>query len=251
MPRPRKSRRVCYFPQTLSFAPTETTSKEPVILTVDEYETIRLIDKEGLSQEQCSSFMKVARTTVQQVYAAARRKLAETLVDGRPLRIEGGDYELCCGDNASCGYGGCFKQEYHQQYEKPKGEHGMRVAVTYENGEIFQHFGHTESFKIYNIEDGKITSSEILSTNGSGHGALAEMLKALNAEVLICGGIGAGAQKALADAGIKLYGGASGNADKAVEAFLENSLEFDPNVKCNHHSHSDGEAHTCGKHTCH
>lgn len=126
----------------------------------------------------------------------------------------------------------------------------MKIAVTYENGEIFQHFGHTENFKIYNIEDGKIVSSEILSTNGSGHGALAELLKAVNAEVLICGGIGMGAKNALADAGIKLFGGASGNADKAVQAFLLDSLNYNPNIKCNHHSHSDGEQHSCGEHGC-
>lgn len=129
----------------------------------------------------------------------------------------------------------------------------MKIAVTYENGEIFQHFGHTENFKIYNIEEGKIASSEILSANGSGHGALAELLKAVNAEVLICGGIGMGAKNALADAGIKLFGGASGNADKAVQAFLSDSLNYNPDVKCNHHSTDENhtcESHSCGEHNC-
>ena len=93
MPRPRKCRQVCHFPQALAFVPEESGGeKPPVILTVDEYEAIRLIDKEGLSQEQCCEFMQVARTTVQQIYASARKKLAEVLVDGLPLRIEGGDY---------------------------------------------------------------------------------------------------------------------------------------------------------------
>lgn len=124
----------------------------------------------------------------------------------------------------------------------------MKIAVTYENGEIFQHFGHTENFKIYNIEDGKIVSSEILSTNGSGHGALAELLKNIKADALICGGIGAGAKNALADAGIKLYGGAEGDADKAVEAFLSDGLNYNPDVKCNHHS--TDENHTCESHSC-
>ena len=94
---------------------------DAVILTLEEYETIRLIDKEGLSQEQCGDFMQVARTTVQQIYSSARKKLADVLVDGLPLRIEGGDYQLCNGGNRACGYRSCYKQELHQQYTKPKG----------------------------------------------------------------------------------------------------------------------------------
>ena len=96
----------------------------------------------------------------------------------------------------------------------------MKIAVTYENGQIFQHFGHTEQFKIYEIEDNTIISSQVIDTNGQGHGALAGLLKTLGADVLICGGIGGGAQMALADAGIKLYGGVSGSCDAAVEAYL-------------------------------
>lgn len=126
----------------------------------------------------------------------------------------------------------------------------MRIAVTYENGAIFQHFGHTEYFKVYNVEDGKIVSSEVVDTNGSGHGALAGVLNSLNAEVLICGGIGMGAQMALADAGIKLYGGVSGDADKAVEEFIAGKLDYNPNVQCNHHDHNHGEGHSCGSHSC-
>lgn len=250
MPRPRKSRKVCHFPQTLSFVPAEGSEKDPVILTVDEYETIRLIDKEDFSQEQCGESMSVARTTVQQVYASARRKLALAIVDGRPLRIEGGDYRLCRGENERCGFGACFKQEYHRNHQKPKGETIMRIAVTYENGQIFQHFGHTEQFKVYDVEDGKIVSSEVVDTNGSGHGALAGVLTALNADVLICGGIGGGAQMALAAAGIRLYGGVSGSADAAAEALVAGNLAFDPNARCDHHDHEHGEGHTCGDHGC-
>ena len=131
-----------------------------------------------------------------------------------------------------------------------KGDTIMKIAVTYENGEIFQHFGHTEQFKFYNAEDGKIVSSEIADTNGSGHGALAGFLAANKVDVLICGGIGAGAQMALAEAGIKLYGGVRGNADEAVSALLAGSLSFDPDVRCDHHNHEHGEGHTCGEHGC-
>ena len=127
----------------------------------------------------------------------------------------------------------------------------MKIAVTYENGEIFGHFGHTKQFKVYETENGKILSSKVIDTKGSGHGALAGMLSALNIDVLICGGIGGGAQMALAQAGIKLFGGVQGDSDKAVEAFLANTLEYDPEAKCDHHDHEHGEGHTCGEHGCH
>lgn len=126
----------------------------------------------------------------------------------------------------------------------------MTIATTYENGQIFQHFGHTEQFKIYNVEDEKIVSSEVVDTNGSGHGALADFLSALNVDVLICGGIGGGAQMALTQAGIKLFGGVQGDADKAVESFIAGVLAYDPNAKCEHHDHHHGEGHVCGNHGC-
>ena len=127
----------------------------------------------------------------------------------------------------------------------------MKIAVTYENGNVFPHFGHTEQFKIYEIEDCKVKDSEIIDTNGSGHGALAGLLSGSNIDTLICGGIGAGAQNALAEAGIKLFGGVSGSADDAVNAFLEGTLVYNPDVRCNHHGHH-GEGHSCGenKHGC-
>ena len=125
----------------------------------------------------------------------------------------------------------------------------MKIAVTYEGGEIFQHFGHTEQFKVYDIEDGKILSSQVVGSNGMGHGALAGFLEDNSIEILICGGIGGGAQTALADAGIKLYGGVSGNADAAVQALLDGRLDYNPDVKCNHHEHEEG--HSYGNHGCH
>ncbi len=199
MPRPVKCRKVCHFPNVLEFFPADNTEKKvPIVLTVDEYETIRLLDKKGYSQEQCAESMQIARTTVQRIYEIARKK----------------------------------------------------IAVTYENGQIFQHFGHTETFKIYDVEEGKVVHSEVVDTNGSGYGALAGVLNALNADVLICGGIGGGAQTALAAAGIKLFGGVSGDADEAVEAFINETLDYNPDVKCSHHEHNHGEGHTCGEHGC-
>ena len=126
----------------------------------------------------------------------------------------------------------------------------MKIAVTYENGQIFQHFGHTAQFKLYEIENEKILGSSIIDTNGSGHGALAGFLVSNNVSVLICGGIGGGAKQALEEAGIKLFGGVSGDADEAVEAFINETLAYNPNVKCSHHEHNHGEGHTCGEHGC-
>ena len=255
MPRPRKCRKVCQLPDNDGFIPVRGGEElTPMVLNVDEYESIRLIDREGFSQEQCGEYMHIARTTVQQIYAAARKKLADALVEGLPLRIEGGDFMLCNGNYEAYGCSSCYKHRIHQMHEKPKGEKIMRIAITYENGEIFQHFGHTEQFKIYDVEDGKIISSEVVDTNGSGHGALAGVLSALNAEVLICGGIGGGAQTALAAAGIQLYGGVYGSADAAAEALVSGTLAYNPNVMCNHHGEHHHEddcgSHGCGQHSC-
>lgn len=125
----------------------------------------------------------------------------------------------------------------------------MKIAVTYQNGQIFQHFGHTEQFKVYTVDNGIITTGEIVDTNGSGHGALAGLLSALGVDALICGGIGGGAQMALREAGIRLFGGVSGSCDAAVEALLGGTLGFNPDVKCDHHDHH-GADHTCGDHGC-
>ena len=113
----------------------------------------------------------------------------------------------------------------------------MRIAVTYEDGYVFQHFGHTAQFKIDDVQDGQVVASQVVDTNGSGHGALAALLSGLNADALICGGIGGGAQLALAAAGIRLFGGVSGDADEAVDALLAGVLDFNPDVRYNHHDH--------------
>ena len=126
----------------------------------------------------------------------------------------------------------------------------MRIAVTYENGSIFQHFGHTEQFKLYDVQEGKIVSSQVVDTNGSGHGALAGVLNTLGVDALICGGIGGGARTALEAARIKLYGGVSGQADDAVQALLSGQLEFNPDVMCSHHEQHHSGEHHCGEHGC-
>ena len=251
MSRPTKCRRVCGFPKIAEFYPENGREQAPIILTVDEFEVIRLIDREGLTQEQCSRQLGVGRTTVQKICETARKKLADTLVLGLPLKIEGGDYRLCSGMEDVCFGDRCCKKKRVESSAIEKGGNIVRIAVTYENGEIFQHFGHTEQFKVYDAQDQKIIASRILETNGTGHGALASMLQAQNVDVLICGGIGNGAKQALAEAGIRLCGGVSGSADAAIEAFLAGTLQFNPDIRCNHHEEEGGRtSHMCGQNGC-
>ncbi len=117
----------------------------------------------------------------------------------------------------------------------------MKIAVTYDNGNVFQHFGRTEQFKVYDVEDGKIVSSEVMGTDGIGHEALAGLLAERSIDALICGGMGQGAQDALAEAGIEVCAGAEGDADAAVEAFLRGEL-VNTGVNCDHH-HEEGHEH--------
>lgn len=125
----------------------------------------------------------------------------------------------------------------------------MKIAVPYENGQVFQHFGHSAQFKIYNAENGQVLSSEVISTNGQGHGALVGFLVQHDADVVLCGGIGTGAQVALMQAGIQMFGGVSGDADAVVADYLTGKLVFDPDVHCTHHDHEEG--HSCSSHSCH
>lgn len=249
MARPCKKRRICQKPGFISFGPEPASGRPAITMTLEEYECLRLLDYEGLTQEECAAQMLVARTTVQAIYASARKRLTAALVEGRPLHVNGGNYAFCEEiSSASC--------PFAQQISCPcfvhsKGEISMKLAVTYNETDqsIFQHFGKTQSFKLYNIEEQKVVSSEVLPCNGAGHSALAVLLQQNGVDTLICGGIGAGAQSALANAGIKFYGGVSGQADAAVEDFLAGKLAYDPAVHCSHHeAHDHGEHGGCGQH---
>lgn len=248
MARPVKGRRVDRVPDYTRFhAVGRQSDGHRIVMAVEEYETLRLIDYLELTQEDCARRMGVGRGTVQSLYTSARKKLARFLVEGAQLEIAGGEFVIREGGMSAGGRPGL---------SSGKGEHHMKIAVTYENGEVYQHFGHTSQFKIYEAEDGTIVSSRVVDTNGSGHGALAGFLAELGVEVLICGGIGMGAKNALAEAGIRLYPGASGSADAQAEAFLTGTLSYDPDTRCSHHEgHGHGEEncshhgdHGCGSH---
>lgn len=249
MARPSKTRFICKMPAHCRFT-TEGNPKNGINLTIEEYETIRLMDYLGMTQAECAKQMNVSRATVQALYTEARKKMSRFLVEGTYMEIGGGNFQLC---SSPCSATSCF-QKQTQNKKKGKGDKTMKIAVTYENGEVFQHFGHTEQFKVYEVEDGKIISSEIVDTNGQGHSALAGFLFNSGIDVLICGGIGGGARNALAEAGIQLYPGAMGNADAQVESFLKGTLSYDPDTMCSHHSHAEGHVcgdHGCGSHSCH
>ncbi len=252
MARPQKCRRICNAPQTDSFRPEKHRGEIPIIMTVDEYEVIRLVDLEEKTHEQCALQMDISRSTVQEIYENARRKLAACIVYGRKLVIAGGNYRVCDGrENCRCELK-CRQADNNKRTalkNRNRGGFTMKIAVPYENGQIFQHFGHTERFKFYETDNTEIVNSEIIETAGSGHGALAGFLMKHGADTLICGGIGGGAQTALAEAGIRLYGGVSGDADTAVTELLSGKLNYNPDVQCSHHEHH-GENNSCGSHSC-
>lgn len=249
MSRPQRCRKICNRPVFTEFSPEREAEQAAVVLTLDEFEVIRLVDLEKQTHEQCAKQMEISRSTVTEIYESARGKIADSIVNGHPLIISGGNYRLCDGTSDWCYKKHCEKQDRKNNADIiTKGEHIMRIAVTYENGDVFQHFGHSEQFKFYDVEENRVAFSEVVGTCGSGHGALAGFLALNKADVLICGGIGAGAKNALAEVGIKLYGGVSGNADEAVEAFLNGNLGYNPDVRCNHHS--DSGEHNCGNNGC-
>ena len=256
MPRPQRRRRVCSEPEYTEFLPKGSTGYDVVILFTDEYEAIRLVDFEKKTHEQCALQMEISRTTVTEIYERARFKLADSIVNGKRLVIEGGSYRLCGGTAKNCCGRNCINSLLYSKNSdgnvlgKKGGANIMRIAVTYDKGQIFQHFGHTEQFKVYDVEDRKITAEQVVDTMGNGHGALAGFLAANQVDTLICGGIGGGAQNARAEAGIKLYGGVSGSADEAVKALIEGNLGYNPDVHCDHHEHGHGGSHQCGGHQC-
>ncbi len=241
MARPCRQRRIKHFPDHWAFSVADKEGvQEEILMSLDEFETIRLIDHEGKTQEECAESMEVARTTVTSIYDSARKKLASMIVEGKPIRISGGVYRLSSDRNHSI---------------ERKDQNMKRIAVTYENGMIGQHFGHTEQFKLYDVEEGKIVKEQIISTGGEGHGMLAGVLKEAQSDLLICGGIGMGARMALEEAGIDLIPGTQGAADDVVAAYLDNTLQYDPDGTCHHHDHEEGHdchhEHGCGEHHCH
>lgn len=225
MSRPNKYKKIGKLPQYTQFKGENNHLK--IILSLEEYETIRLIDYLGYSQLECAHQMEVSRATIVALYNNARKKIARFLLEGCDLEINGGHYQI--------------------NYQE--GDSIMKIAVTCVNGQVFQHFGHCPSFLICYVEDGKIISTEMLNTEGHGCGMLAGFLKENGVDVVICGGIGGGAKNHIEASGMKLLPGASGDALAQVESYIAGTLNYDPNTECDHHKHD--ENHQCGHHQCH
>ena len=176
------------------------------------------------------------------ICSRAHRKVANALVNGRALVIEGGNIAYSPITTTTAAW-------------PAKEIDTMRVATTYDNGNIFMHFGRSEQFKIYDIQDGKVLNEQVVGTGGTGHGALAGLLANGGVDTLICGGIGGGAINALTQAGITVYAGAQGSCDACVEALIAGTLAKNGEATCDchgrdhEHTHEHGES--CGCHGHH
>ena len=241
MARPKKKRYISLLPTSSEFIATKSDSRTKIYLSIDELEVIKLLDYENLSQEEAAYRMNVARTTVTAIYDKARKKIANFLLGGHKLIVQNGDESV-------------FKSNILVSLEIIESNKGdktiMRIALPYENGEIFQHFGKTPAFKIYDIENKRVLKTEIHSCEGSGHAALGGWLVAHHVDAVICGGIGAGAIGVLEGSNIKVFTGVVGQADKAIKDLLNGTLECGTTDNCDCHEQANEEECHCGCH-CH
>lgn len=240
MPRIMKCRKICFEPTNKYFFPKEDT-EEAIIFSMEEIEALRLVDKEEMEQTQAAQIMEVSRATFQRILYTARYKSADALSQGKMIKIEGGNYQVSnqCNCHKKCSR--CINQNL--------GGSQMKIAVTTENGMVFQHFGHSKEFTIYEVENEKVKSKENLDTGASGHGALADVLKLNSVDILICGGIGAGAKNALREKRIEIVPGVEGKADEMVVKYLSGEKIGNPDLVCTHH-HEHGEEGDCAHNGC-
>lgn len=240
--RREKLRRVGIIPEYRYFTPDGLASGDAIEMTVDELEVLRLCDLEGLNQQTVAQQMGIARATVAAICSRAHRKVANALVNGRALSIEGGNIAYSPITTTTAAW-------------PAKEVDTMRVATTYDNGNIFMHFGRSEQFKIYDIQDGKVLNEQVVGTGGTGHGALAGLLANGGVDTLICGGIGGGAINSLTQAGITVYAGAHGSCDACVEALIDGTLAQTGEATCDCHGHDHEHTHehgeSCGCHGHH
>lgn len=227
MPRPRKCRKVCHLPKTQEFLPVNgEVHKEMVVLTVDEYEAIRLIDKEGFSQEECSIYMQVARTTVQLIYNSARKKLADALVDGLPLRIEGGDYRICEGEEEYWACGGCRKR--HRSCIHMVKEAGtMRIAVPLDENkqDVCIVLARAPYFLFRDNGEDRVVENPAANAQGGAGIQAAQFLVDNKVDVLVTVRCGQNAADVFKAAGMKIYKSINKAAADDLNAMEEGRLE--------------------------
>lgn len=250
MPRPSRCRRVCCEPDIRGFAPDQCCVADPVVLLVEEYECVRLIDLKKRTHDQCARQMQISRTTVTEIYEKARFKIADALINGKRLVIDGGNYRVCQ-ESDCCGCAGrCPRRSPARS--APFGQQGvfpMKVAVPFKNDNIFAHFGMAPAFKVYTVDQDGIAASELVPAGGHGHGAMVNLLVKNGVDTVICGGLGGGAVSALAQAGITLYAGNEGPADEAVRCLIAGRLTNNLEAATAGHGHGHGHGGCgCGCH---
>lgn len=232
MPRPKQCRRVECPPVAKGFRPFGcgcNRNRESVTLQIDEYEAIRLIDREGLSQEDAARKMQVSRPTLTRVYDRARKAIAEAIVDNKILQIGEGDVEY---------YG-----QWHSNKITNK-EKMRKIAIPTTDGKLFQHFGKASQFTFVTIEDGKVTSKEAVDAPPHAHGVAPRFILSHNVTEVIAGGIGATPVNMLIEAGVEVHIGApSLPIDEIIAKYIDGCLIFDENNVCAHHHEHDGEGH--------
>ena len=223
MARPAKSRKICYYPEITEFYPG-IIKEESEYLTIDEYETIRLIDQMGFSQEESSGFMDVARATIQRSYENARRKISNAIIKGSPLNIEGGDVWICDGQSVKgCVNPECYKRYYHEKYKKERKSNVLRIAIPFgEYGQVFQLFEGAENIRLYDVEGDKIVNVLEISLSERKDATLTGILNAVNADVLLCGAVSRRTQTVLSVIKVYTCCNITGNADRALSDFLKN-----------------------------
>jgi len=226
MPRPIKERSIREKPVCCRFIPEKIQNTETVILTMDEFDVIRKCDYERLSQENCAQTMNVSRTTVQRIYASARQKIAEALILGKVLEVDGGIVSFNSEDDSS-------------NYKNEKGEVSMKIAIGLDGEKVADHFGHCNDFRVYEIVDNKVINQEDIHDDVHVHQARPQFLKDLGVDVLIMNSMGKGAYNRLIALGIKTINAENKSIEEALNSYLSQEL----NVELVGH-----ECHGCGSH---
>ena len=226
MPRPRKCRRVCAMPDNLGFMPVRAGDRpEAVILNVDEFETLRLIDREGLNQEQCGAYMGVARTTVQQIYTSARKKLADALVEARPLRIEGGHYQLCGSDGPCAECHSCWRNLSGR--ERKKEEASMKIAVPLDENQVdvCPVLARAPYFLLQENDKREIRENPASQAQGGAGLKAAQFLVDNEVDVILTPRCGQNSADVFEAAQMQIYKTQPGTAEENLQAFQQDKLE--------------------------
>ena len=226
MPRPVKCRRVCKLPQNLGFTPVNSFyDEEPVILSVDEFETLRLIDREGLSQEECGAYMDVARTTVQQIYTSARKKIADALVEGRTLKIQGGQYKLCNPQDPCPGCPGCRRQKIINKHKKEDGPMKIAIPLDENKQDVCPVLARAPYFLFSVNGETEILENPAAQAQGGAGLKAAQFLVDQETDVILTARCGQNSADVFDTADIRIYKTNSSSAEENLKAFAEEKLE--------------------------